>query len=32
MYTLTFTYTMTMKLNEYLDLYVYYDNGVERIP
>jgi len=28
MNTLTFTYTMTMGFNEYLDLYVYYDNGV----
>jgi len=26
---LTFTYTMTMKWYEYLDLYVYYDNEVE---
>jgi len=26
---LTFTYTMTIKWNEYLDLYVYYGNGVE---
>jgi len=30
--TLTLTYTMTMKLNEYIDLYVYYDNVVESIP
>jgi len=29
MNTLTFTYTMTMELNEYIDLYVYYGNGVE---
>jgi len=29
MNTLTLTYTMTMKWNEYLDLYVYYDNEVE---
>jgi len=29
MNTLIFTYTMTMKLNEYIDLYVYYDNEVE---
>jgi len=29
MNTLTFTYTMTMKWNEYIDLYVYYDNEVE---
>jgi len=29
MNTLTFTHTMTMKLNEYIDLYVYYDNEVE---
>jgi len=29
MNTLTFTYTMTMKWNEYLDLYAYYDNEVE---
>jgi len=28
MNTLTYTYTMAMKLNEYLDLYVYYDNEV----
>jgi len=26
---LTFTYTMAMEWNEYLDLYVYDDNGVE---
>jgi len=29
MNTLTFTYTMTMELNGYIDLYVYYDNEVE---
>jgi len=29
MNTLTFTYTMAMECNEYLDLYVYYDNEVE---
>jgi len=26
---LTFTYTMTMKWNEYLDVYPYYDNEVD---
>jgi len=29
MNTLTFTYINTMQWNEYLDLYVYYDNEVE---
>jgi len=29
MNTLTFTYTMTMELKEYLDIYVYYENVVE---
>jgi len=29
MNTLIFTYTMTMKLNEYIDRYVYYYNVVE---
>jgi len=29
MNTLTFTYTMTMGFNVYLDIYVYYDNEVE---
>jgi len=29
MNTLTFTYTMTMELNEYLDIYVYNGNVVE---
>jgi len=27
--TLTFTYTMTMGFNEYLNIYVYYGNEVE---
>jgi len=29
MNTSIFTYTMAMEWNEYLDIYVYYDNEVE---